>query len=294
MKTLTRVLSLAVIALMCLTSCDNNKNNDTVTEQSLPGFFAIVEDITSNATAVYSNVGYMVRLNYTNLTADVQISGLKLPDGTSYPTMSLTGLSWSSGNQGWKVIKGTNVQPSGVTNAPVFNSFQLSIYERIVEVSGGQSYEPGVCANFTVNSIYRVLSSYVPQALYGKTTSKAESGSLFESYATEYVVNFNTDTRLLNIQMNGARFDQNMPASFNIELRNIPVTVRGGALTFDVAAITPYINDTPFEAFPITELKGDFNPANGLDFTFICTPRTASGSYTVTVDTDYSLSSVQI
>ena len=290
MKKILRLLSLAVVTVLALTACSNHSDNDTVTEQLLPGFFANVQDITSGATAVYDNVSYRVQLNYTKMTADVQISGLKLPDGTTFPTMTIPGLPWTMDNNSWKVIKGTNVTPSisGFSNAPVFNSFELRIFERILAIGGENVYAPGVCARYTVNTIYSVLSTYTPQVLYGKTESKASlAGSVFETKGVEYELKYNDATRNLTILMKGAKFAENMPSSFDIELRNVPVTVERGMLNFEVANITPYIENMPFDAFPITNLKGSFNPAAGLDFGFTCTPRNSPEAYNVTVACTY-------
>lgn len=293
MKAILRLMAIAALPMMALAACDNSSNSDTITEQLLPGFFANVEDLTSGATAVYSNVSYLVDLNYTAMTADVQISGMKLPDGTAYPTMTFSGVPWGIDSDGWKVIKGTSLTPSisGYSDVPLFNSFEVRIYERIVQEDGNSLYSPGVCGRFTINSIYRVLSSYSPQTLYGETSSVDENNNEFESDAVEYVVTYNTDTRMLTILMNGARFAADMPAALNIELRNIAAEVHNGALTFDVASITPYIEDVPYETFPITNLRGSFDPGDDLEFSFNCNPRTAEGTYTVDVDCDYSRSS---
>lgn len=290
MKSILRLFSAALVCLLAFTSCSSDNDSDTVTQQSFPDFFASVEDLSSGAQAVYSNMGFSVELNYTKMTAVIKISGLRLPDGTSYPTMTLQDIPWSIDNSGWKVIKGTNLVPSdAISPALSFNSFEFKICERILDNDGQAFYSPGVCVRFTIDSKYRILSSYTPQQLYGTATSvSAADNSSFSSTATEYIVKYNTDTRLLTIVMNNARFASTMPMALNIELRNIPVSVRGTAFEFNVDAITPYIGETPFEAFPITALNGSFDPGKGLDFTFHCAPRTTQDEYNTTVTADYS------
>lgn len=290
MKTIARLLSLVTLMLALATSCSSNSDSDTITEQAFPGFFANIEELTTGATAVYNNVSYSVRLNYTAQTADVQISGLRLPDGTSYPTMTLSGMRWIIDRDGWKVISASNITPaiSGISNLPKFNSFEFRIYERFLEINQQSVYSPGVCARYTVNSIYNVLSSDTPQILYGETDVETVGGSDYESKAVEYVVAYNPDTRMLSLQMNGFRFRPGSAVGYDLELRNIPVTVQNGAMYFYAESIIPYLENTPFEACTFTNLRGEFNPGDGLEFTFNCTPRNDTESYIVDVDCDYS------
>lgn len=289
MKSITRLLSAAIVAIVALAGCTSTNDSPTVSEQLLPGFFANVEDMSSGATAVYSNVSYMVQVNYTDMTANVQISGLKLPDGTSYPTITLSAMPWKV-QDGWKVITGSNVTGaiSGMATLPVFNSFEMRIYERVLETSGVGVYSPGVSARFMLGSVYKVFSTYSPQYLFGDTKSTSEEGDVFETKATEYVLTYNTDTRLLSIMMMGARFSENMPKSFDIELRNLPTEVRNGKMYFKVDAITPYIGGTPYDTFPITNLTGSFDPGDDFEFTFTCDPRTMPGKFNVEVDCEFA------
>lgn len=290
MKSIVRFLAVAALSLVALCSCGDNKNNETVTEQALPGFFAIVDDLSNNATAVYSGLSYSVRLNYDKMEATVQISGLKLPDGTSYPTMTLPGLTWNVDKQGWRVIKGSAVTPSitGFATTPLFTNFELKLYDRVFDFSGTPVYSPGACVRYTIDSRYRVLSTFSPQVLYGETESVSASGKEFETEGVEYVVSYNADTRKLAISMNNARFEQGMPMALNIDLKNIDVTVTGSSLEFNVPSITPSIGDIPFTAFPITNLRGSFAPGDGLKFSFRCAPRTTEETYDVTVDCGFN------
>ncbi len=290
MKSVFRLLSVVIVCVFSLCSCGSDNNQDTITDQSFPNFFATVDDLSMGGTAVYTNVGYRVQLNYTAMTADIQISGLKLPDGTAFPTMTLSQIPWSIDQDGWKVIKGTSIAPaiSGFAKVPLFTSFEFRIYDRVLDADGQSVYSPGVCVRYTIDGRFRVLSTCSPQLLLGETKSESASGKVFETDDVEYVVEYNTDTRLLNITMNNARFEHGMPMALNIELRNIDVNISGTSLKFDVPAITPSIGGTPFEAFPITNLRGSFNPASGLEFTFHCNPRTTDEAYDVEVECSYS------
>lgn len=281
-----RHLSIALITVFGLISCSSDKDNDTITNQTFSNFVAVVNDLTTGGTAYYNNVSFFVELNYSRMIASVQISGLKLPDGTTYPTLTVSDVPWNISSDGWKTIKGTSLpsHPSGSVGA--FTSFEFKIYERILTENDKTTYSPGVCANFTIDGRYKIVCTYSPQTLNGKATVTSE-GNTYTSNNSEYICTLNTDTRMLSILMNKAQFAPGMPA-LNMELRSIPVTLRGTNFDFDVEHTTPYIEGTAFDAFPITELKGSFNPASGLNFSFICAPRTQAGSYNVTVNADYS------
>lgn len=297
MKKYIAILSLALIAAMGAVSCSDNNDPDTITRTDLPDYFANVQNVSTGVDACYSHVGYSVLLNYSKLTADVIITGLRLPDGTQYPTMTLTGMPWNIDATGRKVIEASNITPSipGFANIPLIGNFRMSIFDRILTADNGQpAYSPGVCVKMLIDSRYSVVSSYSPQQLFGTTSSKSElSGNTFTTRGTWYNVSFNTDTRRLTIVMNNARFAQEMTRGFNIELRDIPVTFRGTSMEFRVDAITPYIGDTPFEQFPITNLEGEFDMSKGLDMEFDCTPRTMPGKFEVDVETSFSVTSTE-
>ena len=279
MKLYIKLLSLVAVMALSMTSCDkDNKDNPVITEQTFPSFYASVNDLSNGVSALYSNVSYLVYLNYSTMRAEVHISGLKLPDGTIYPTLKLTDIAWRIDSDQWKVISGKSLIPTvtGYDNLPMFSSFEMRIFERVLDNQGSAYYSPGVSVTYTLDSRYRVASANPQQLLYGSTESTSASGKKFETNVTEYITAFNVDTRTLKISMNNAKFEEGMPMSLNIDLSNIPVT-----------SITPSIGGTPFEAFPITDLKGYIDPATGLHFTFHCDPRTTVESYDVEVDCEF-------
>lgn len=281
------------VAFVGLSSCsdDNNGDDDLVYKHVFSGFFVNMEDLSASGTAVYTNVGYQALVNYTRSTAEIDITGLRLPDGTQYPTMTLSGLKLSIDSKGRKVITGSQVVPqmSGYAAVPVISSIEFVIYDRIINDEGQQMYSPGVCARYTIDSRYRVISSYSPQTLFGESESESTDGSVYKNKDAVYVVTYNTDTRLLNIRINNARFAQSMPMALNIDLPSIPVVFRGTSAEFDVDAITPYMNGVPFDSFPITRLKGSIDFASGLEFSFHCVPSVMHGEeYDVEVECSYS------
>jgi len=79
MKLYIKLLSLVAVMALSMTSCDkDNKDNPVITEQTFPSFYASVNDLSNGVSALYSNVSYLVYLNYSTMRAEVHISGLKL------------------------------------------------------------------------------------------------------------------------------------------------------------------------------------------------------------------------
>lgn len=289
---------LGIISLLSSCGSESNDNNHFITSQPFNDLFSVVDDRVDGVRAFYNNMGYIIELDYTDLTADVTISGLKLTDGTAYPTMILRDLPWKINSEGWSVITASNVKPeiTGFGDIPTFTSFELSLINRTIDVSsipdlvtGGsesKAFLPGICAKFTLNSRYSILSSMPIQYVFGKLTS-ATTGTSYENKSVAYVVTLNSDTRTFSILLKGARFIGAMPA-MDIVFDNIPFNVVGTSFTFDVDKLIPKIGNDPFPSFPITNLKGSYDFASGLKMQFECTPATMGGlKFNVNVDADY-------
>lgn len=291
MKKLLSLLC-GVFVLVAASCGGSDEPNETVTSQTFPGLFAVVNDHASATTAYYTDLNYKLDLNYSNLTASLTITGLKLPDGSAYPTFKLTGLKWNLQSNGWKVIRGSQITPSisGVANAPTFTSVEVRLFDRFVNDGFQNVYSPGVCFSYVIGSKYSVVSSFSPQQLFGTTESVAAgSTDKFTTEATSYQVKLNTETRTVSLTINNARFASAMKNGLNINLNNIPVTFIGTKAVFETASIIPTLgtDNTPMEGFPITNLRGEMDFADDFELQFDCTPRTAPGAYHVTADCDY-------
>ena len=285
MKKFLGIFSSVVMLAALLTSCNTNNDVDTITEQAFSSCFAYVRDITTGVDAVYSQVGYQLRLNYTKLTADVLISNLKTPDGTSYPTFTVKDIPWTIEKDGAIVVSGRDLTPSGTTGAavPLFSSFKLRLMERVVD----NSYLPGFCISYTINRQYSVLSSNAVQVIFGTTKSTDEAGTEFTTDKTNYYFEFNADTRRVTITLQNAMFLSNMPA-MNIALENIPFTFDGTTAKWHIDAITPKSGGTPYESFPITDLSGEFEFGKDMEMEFYCDPAKAPGKYKIEVDCSFN------
>ncbi|MBD5233251.1 MAG: hypothetical protein HDS65_03630 [Bacteroidales bacterium] len=235
--------------------------------------------------ANYTDLGYQLRLNYSDLTAEVVISGLKTPDGTSYPTFSLKDIKWTVEEGSKIVVKGTDLVPemSGFAAKPVFNTFRLELVNRTVD----GTYFPGVSMTYTLNGRYSIVSSYADQLLLAKTTSVSDGGEAFSTVSTQYVLNFNMATNRLKITLKQAKFVSGMPA-MDIVFDNIPFTFSGNNAVWHVDALTPMLNGNPFAAFPITDLDGSLDFCGNFRLDFICDPATMPGKYDVKAEGSFS------
>ncbi|MCM1066075.1 MAG: hypothetical protein NC418_00695 [Muribaculaceae bacterium] len=277
----------ACLCIFLVSSCSSDRDDRNYSEITFPGCFAFVTDVPNGADAVYTSVSYQVKQYYGDNSAEVLISGLKLPDGTSFPTMSLKGLTWTVDKDGWFVIKSKGEMKPTLSNygtVPTFDTFELRYLNRYLQ--GAPS--PGVCVRYMLNKVYSVTSAYARHNVYGLTEStNVATGTTFSTQATSYVLAFNMETRRLEITMNNSRFLEAMPTGFNIVLKNIPFTIVGSKAIWDVDAITPEIGGTPYPAYPISNLNGTFDFGDGLDMEFDCEPR-GMGTFHVEVECDYA------
>ncbi len=272
-----------LISAGCTSTSDSGK---TITEQAFPALFANVVDISQMASATYTGVGYQLRLNYTDLTADVVISGLRTPDGTAYPTISIKDIPWTIEKGAIIVAKGRNLTPemSGFANVPLFSSFEMRLINRVAN----DKYIPGIVFSYTINNRFNVMSSYASQTMFATTVSKSTAdNSEYKSVQTVYELDFNVETGRLKITMRNSNFASGMPA-FDIVLENIPFTFAGTKARWSIDAITPKIGNDPFAAFPITDLSGELDFADDFELEFNCNPVTMSGSFEVEAEGSYT------
>lgn len=279
-----RMILAGVVAFLGLTACNDN-DAETITEQTLTDCFEFVNDITTNSQAAYSGVNYKIRLNYTQGKAEITINNLRTPDGKNYPSLVLSDIPFTISEKGWKVIKGTDITPSasGFANVPVFNTFEMRLLDRLVN----NLYVPGFSVKFNLDLKYNVLSAHTQQIQFGTTTSTSASGEVSKTGKTSYKLDFNADTKKMEITMAAAQFVPNMPA-MNIVLPNIDFTIVGTSAVFSAESVTPKIGDTPYPAFPISDLSGTYDFTEGMKMGFKCDPSSMPESYTVDVECNYN------
>lgn len=278
MNKLIAYFSAVIAAAMMLSGCSSS-DTDTVTAIDFPTCFAYVQDLNAGTNAAYTNVSYSLRLNYTQMTAEVKINGLRLPDNTSYPTVTLSNVPWTIDKNGFTIVSGKNVagSTSAGAPAPVFSSFNLTMYDR--RVNG--MYSPGFSLKYNINSRYAVVSSTSSQVMFGRTTTTGAS-SAYSTTQTYYSVNmdFAKDPRSVTVVMRNARFADDMKP-MNITLENIPFVFDGQTVRWTAENVIPKIDGEDKAGFPITGLSGSIEFGTRMDMSFDCDPSIVSGTFHV-------------
>ncbi len=280
------------LLVLVMASCDPSSSGETIQEQTFPSCFVNVTDIADGTNTVYTQVGYKLTLNYTNNTADLLVSNLRLPDETAYPAMTLKNMPISYDKEGWIIVKGTAVSPemTGVGNKPLFDSFELRLLGRIA----GGSYVPALVMQYTIDGRYSVASSFAGQLLLGKTKSVlvgSDPAQTFETDESSYELLFDFTKKTLKMTINNAKFLDKMPNGMNIVLKDIPFTMSGATAHWNVDAIKPYLADVPQENFPITDMVGNLNFGSGMTMRFTCKPvikEQPLGEFDVDVDCKFN------
>lgn len=279
----------ATLCLVLLGACSSDDDSNYASK-TFPGCFAYVNDMPTGATAIYSGVTYQLSIYYGDNKAQLQISGLQLPDGTKFPTMVLKDLRWKMDKYGWYDIEATNVKPSlsNYGKQPEFTTLKVRFCDRYI---GGTS-SPGLAVYYILDSKYSVSSAYSRQTIIGNLVSTdIATGEEYKDNDCTYYLHFNMDTRRLEITMKQAKFVGSMPMRLDIVLKNIPFTITGTKARWSMDAITPEIGGTPYPSFPITDLSGEYDFGDGLDMTFDCEPAPgghALGKFKVMIDCDYA------
>lgn len=284
-KNLSLVCMLAVLLLTTTACPSSSDNNEYRMEQSITKSMVTVIDIATGNHIQYSDVSYYMVYNYTTGKGEVQISGLKLPNGIDYPSIRLTDLTFTMDTAGWKYLEAKNVfgQVQGISSTPEFSNFKLAILDRMIK----GAYYPAVDIAFTVNNQYKVIGSLEAQILMGSTVSTPTNGQAYADAAPVYVMEFDPKTQAAAVTINGAKFSQAMPAQ-NMTFKGLTYSVSpDGTVSLKASQpIIPEIGGTPFPAFPILGFTGSGTFGTRFQLQFQCN---AMGQlYTITADLPYT------
>lgn len=282
---LTKIAAFVLLAAAVLgfTACNDNNDDELVTVCSVTSCYTMMTDKTAGGAPVASSeVSFSIEQDWNTAKADIKISGLRLPDGSSYTSFTLVDCPWSVDNDGWMVFSATNPLISSETAAaPSLDNFELKLLNRSV----GQAYAPGVSFSFTVNSTYFVQGSRKPFFLIGETVSTPEGGMPFTSYSPTYSVDVDNAKSEATINIMGAQFANGMPA-LNISFAGIKSSFReDGSYLLTCDNLIPTIDSTPFEDYPISDLSATLDPEKGMKLVFVCTVKGVP--FTVSADVTY-------
>lgn len=271
---------LGVLALGFLTSCSNNNDIDTITQQSITGCFSYYSNNVTFEGTAGGTTSYMIELNYTKSTGSITMVGVSIPSGSSYPKLIAKDVPFQvDGALITMSASSVETEVPGFAQSPALADFHMTLLNRVIE----NQYVPGYAIDFKLGS-YTVFSSMSAQCFYGTTTSTDEQGTVFSTDTPAYNLTLASDLKTASLEISGAQFIASMPA-MNITLPNIPVKIAGTNVILEASEITPTINNTPFPSFPISNFKATINLASTANISFQCRPGTMPGMYTVVANT---------
>ncbi|MDE6098416.1 MAG: hypothetical protein K2G24_05970 [Muribaculaceae bacterium] len=271
---LSRTLALIAAALLIglgATSCnDKNNNEEFKVQQKITTALAHVSDINgTEASITYKGLSYDIIYDYIAATAEVTIQGLRVPGGTQYPAVKLSEVPFKVEKDGTRLLEGTNLPSaiSGFASAPLFTSFRLSVFDRII----GEYYYPVASISFTIDGRYHGVSTIPTQVFQGTTVTTDANGQSFSNTDPIYVLELDVQKMTASLTINGAKFVQQMPAQ-TMSFTEIPFTISdNGVVTIEKSGeIIPTIGNTPYPSFPITGFKAVFTIGTGMNLDFVC------------------------
>lgn len=274
MKLTKTIGSLAAFLLLCIgaTSCNNDKNEEEfkVQQQITDSFLHIVDISGAHPDMNYTGVSYSIIYDYVAATADVTIKGLKLPDNSQYPALTLKNIPFKVTNEGARLVEGSNLVSTseGFPSTPVFDHFKLTVGDRVVS----EVYYPMLSLEYTVNGVYKAVGSITSQLFSGSTVTTDATGASFTNEEPVYALVLDIASMKASLTINNAKFVQAMPAQ-TMTFAGIPFTIsETGIIAMEsTQTIIPTINKVPFEAFPITGFKATYTLTKGMDVEFVCT-----------------------
>jgi len=271
MKRIKLLSFVGALALMLgFTSCLNDDKDDVTVYQQLSSYFNVYQHVSGRQTLA-DGVSYMVTYNFTKATADINMTGIKLPDGAAYPTLSFQGLTFTQ-KDAWKKINVMDPALSG-SNFPVaFGNLIFDVADRYVE----NYYSPATNISYSISE-YTVHS--FPKAYLTSGTPKVTGPSgVFEPVEGQapYSFTFDPAKKLCTISIQGMQFDNRMPAQ-NMRFKDIPFTVSGNTIAIESAdPFNPYIVsesgsnivETPFTRGTISNFKAIYGSTTGATMSF--------------------------
>lgn len=290
----TILLAVAVAAMALTTSCLSNDNTENTNLERISGAISFTVDRISGQTVSEQTTSMELTTNYTKLTMTLTVNNLKLPDGTTLPKATFTDIPLKSNDTGWMLSEASNVRPTAEGFAdemmPIFSSVRIGALNHISELQGQTivGYERSVRLEISNYVIYISQNSAWSTGTTHVSDQSAEGGS-FTSKTPVYLVKLDTEKHTARIIVYNAVFAQAMETlHLEIEFRDVPYTfdANGNIRLVRTETFDPYMKDTPYPSFPISDLSCTWNVFSGIDIAFNCDAK--GGSYHVAADMPFN------
>ena len=271
-------LFLASVLGVIMTSCFGDTNN-TVTQDFSPYCLSYVVDINTGESSISSGATYKVVNNLDNGTLDVEISGVKMPNGT-YMAFDIKDKRFSYNDKGAMVLNvpATTFLAGAATHT--VTDFKLEFYSRYL---GNQAF-PMLLLNYMIDNQYFVRVIYNPSYYWGTTTVTDQDGKVFTNSDVNsfYGIQFNLETKKADLGVFGAKFATGMP-SMNMMFKGLDYTIDAYGYKITKDELIPTIGDTPYPSYKITDFKmeGYWGGVQYISFTCTIDTDRVKGQYRV-------------
>lgn len=263
----------AMALLLSASSCMKNDPDDVQYYQTLQSYFNVYTNVNGSQQEIVSGLNYGVNYNITQGTASVAITGLKLPGGETYPTLTLSNLKFTTDDEGlWRNIN----DPAPILYESGFyvniSNLVLNVADRVIE----NVYSPASVVSYNIGDWY--VNSFPEFYLTSGSPVVTSDEGVFEpdTDPAPYSLNFDPAKRTCSISIQGMQFAQNMPAQ-NMRFKDIPFTAIGNSIIVaSTEPFTPYTisgsdTEVPFTRGEISNFRAVYFSNNGVTISFTFT-----------------------
>lgn len=276
---------------LTIVSCDSENKGNTVTQSFTNGFNYVVDLSNSSSEAfIDDEVGYEMKFNYDNNTADVTITSLQLDADKSNMSVNLAGLPWSYTEEGFRQIYVPNLT---VGMSTTISNFRLVMMDRNIYMSTGYAYSPVISISYTVDARYQVtafMRTYIYVDNSTRVTTVADGSVYSPKEGTVYGVVIDPKKLKASLLIDGAVFAAGMeahPVQMTFPELNVKLSSSGYTLACDetIPTVTEGGKTVPYEAFKITDFTGYSSLSGSTSLSYRCANR--GNACDVSTDLDY-------
>lgn len=280
-------LLVAFTAVFAMTSCMDDNKEDTKVLVQLKNYFNVYTHVNGSTQEMSSNVSYDVVYNYTKATANIAMTGIKMPGSTNIPSVTFTGLPLKE-NGAWRTVTAATPVPSDFNLSVAFSNLTFNVADR--QVLG--YYVPATVINYTMGEwqVNSFPSLYLATA---KPKVTDPEGKTYEpdGDAAEYSFSYDPEKRTCVVSIQNISFSPSMPAQ-SIRFKDIPFNAAGNTLSASRSeAFNPYVltgndSETPFKAGEVSNFRATYTSSNGAEMAFDFTM--AGKTYSVVMSSLYN------
>lgn len=280
MKSFKSIFALAAVAVLTLVSCNTSDDTPYVTRwpYSDNACFLRVTDLNSGDVSTATGVSYTLEFNYTDVKANITISGLKLGN-TSFPAIVLKDMPFSYDQSGWKhiVVSDIDASISGFSDVPHFDRFTLSILERVIKELNPSTgmmedvYSPVIWVSYEVDGRYSVATYPRTMKYFGTTTTRSlESTETKKSTDTWYQIDINPANLEAEVKIHEPAFAEGMPSSLILQFPGLPCSIQGNQIGMSKDEVTPAVGGVAFSRAKVTNFVAQLGVTGNLNLNFNC------------------------